>query len=402
MSTKRCSRSPPRRRKAPCSRWCRRATGSATASCDLRASSSRLRRRPMATVKDLYGTLGVAKGASQDEIKKAYRKLARQHHPDANPGDADAEERFKEVQHAYDVLSDTEKRKQYDRFGGENGARPGPGGFNFNTEGFDFTDLGDLGDIFGGLFGGRGRQQQQQRGQRGSDLEVEVRLSFEDSLKGVETTIPVQLETACRECGGSGAKPGTAPTICPECGGRGVISQSQGLFALSQPCPRCRGNGTVIEDPCPRCHGSGRERRTKRYTVKIPAGVKDGSRIRLRGKGEAGYGGAEAGDLYVVTRVAPSKVYTRRGDDLVVEVSVPFSDAALGAKAEVLTPDGPVTVKVKPGTVDGTMLRVKGKGAPRLKGSGRGDLLARVKLTVPKKLSKKQRELMEELQKAGA
>ena len=353
----------------------------------------------MATVNDLYGTLGVAKGASQDEIKKAYRKLARQHHPDANPGDADAEERFKEVQHAYDVLSDPDKRKQYDRFGGENGARPGPGGFRFDTEGFDFTDLGDL---FGGFFGGGGRQQQQQRGQRGSDLEVEVRLSFEDSLKGVETTIPVQLETACRECGGSGAKPGTAPTICPECGGRGVISQSQGLFALSQPCPRCRGNGTVIEDPCPRCHGSGRERRTKRYTVKIPAGVKDGSRIRLRGKGEAGYGGAEAGDLYVVTRVAPSKVYTRRGDDLVVEVSVPFSDAALGAKAEVPTPDGPVTVKVKPGTFDGTMLRVKGKGAPRLKGSGRGDLLARVKLTVPKKLSKKQRELLEELQKAGA
>jgi molecular chaperone DnaJ len=352
----------------------------------------------MATVKDLYGTLGVAKGASQDEIKKAYRKLARQHHPDANPGDADAEERFKEVQHAYDVLSDQEKRKQYDRFGGENGARPGPGGFRFDAgEGFDFADLGDL---FGGFFGG-GRQQQQ-RGRRGTDLEVEVRLSFEDSLKGVETTIPVQLETACRECGGSGAKPGTAPTICPECGGRGIKSESQGLFALSQPCPRCRGNGTVIEDPCPRCHGAGRERRTKRYTVKIPAGVKEGSRIRLRGKGEAGYGGAEAGDLYVVTRVAPSKVYTRRGDDLVVEISVPFSDAALGAKAEVPTPDGPVTVKVKAGTVDGTMLRVKGKGAPRLKGSGRGDLLARVKLTVPKKLSKKQRELLEELQKAGA
>jgi molecular chaperone DnaJ len=354
----------------------------------------------MATVKDLYETLGVAKGASQDEIKKAYRKLARQHHPDANPGDADAEERFKEVQHAYDVLSDPEKRKQYDSFGSANG-RPGPGGgFNFSSEGFDFGDLGDLGDIFGGLFGSRGRAQQQ-RGRRGSDLEVEVRLSFEDSLKGVETTIPVELETACRECNGSGAKPGTAPILCPECHGRGVVSQSQGLFALSQPCPRCRGNGTVIEDPCPRCHGSGRERRTKRYTVKIPAGVKDGSRIRLRGKGEAGYGGAEAGDLYVVTRVAPSKTYSRRGDDLVVEIAVPFSDAALGAKAEVPTPDGPVTVKVKPGTVDGTMLRVKGKGAPRLKGSGRGDLLARVKLTVPKKLSKKQRELLEELQKAG-
>jgi molecular chaperone DnaJ len=354
----------------------------------------------MAAVKDLYEILGVAKGASADEIKKAYRKLARQYHPDANPGDASAEERFKEVQAAYDVLSDPEKRKQYDRFGSQNGRGPGPGGINF--EGFDFADLGDLGDIFGGLFGGgaRGRTQQQPRGQRGSDVEVEVRLSFEDSLKGVETTIPVQLETACRECGGSGAKPGTAPILCPECRGRGVVSESQGLFALSQPCPRCRGNGTVIEDPCPRCHGSGRERRTKRYTVKIPAGVKDGSRIRLRGKGEAGYGGAEAGDLFVVTRVEPSKTYTRRGDNLVVDVPVAYPDAALGARVQVPTPDGEVTVKVKPGTEDGTLLRVKGKGAPKLKGSGRGDVLARVKLTVPKKLSNKQRELLEELQKS--
>ncbi len=352
----------------------------------------------MASVKDLYGTLGVSKGASQDEIKKAYRKLARQHHPDANPGDSDAEERFKEVQHAYDVLSDPEKRKQYDRFGAENG-RPGPGGYNF-TEGFDLGDLGDLGDIFGGLFGARGRQQQQ-RGQRGRDIEVEVRLSFEDSLQGVETTIPVELETACRECGGSGAKPGTAPTLCPECHGRGIKAESQGLFALSQPCPRCRGNGTVIEDPCPRCHASGRERRTKRYKVKIPAGVKDGSKIRLRGKGEAGYGGAEAGDLFVVTRVAPSKLYTRRGDDLIVDVPVTYPEAALGATVKVPTPDGPVTVKVKQGTTDGTLLRVKGKGAPKLKGSGRGDLLARVKLTVPKKLSKAEREAVEALQKAS-
>jgi len=355
----------------------------------------------MASVKDLYGTLGVSKTASQDEIKKAYRKLARQHHPDANPGDAAAEERFKEVQQAYDVLSDSEKRKQYDRFGSANG-RGGPGGgFNFSTEGFDISDLGDLGDIFSGLFGGRGGRGQQQRGQRGRDLEVEVNLSFEDSLHGVETKIPVELETACRECNGSGAKPGTAPSLCPECKGRGVVSQSQGLFALSQPCPRCRGNGTVIEDPCPKCRGTGRERRTKRYTVKIPAGVKDGSRIRLRGKGEAGYGGAEAGDLFVITRVEPSKTFTRRGDDLVVDVPVALSQVSLGAEIKVPTPDGPVTVKVKPGTLDGTLLRVKGKGAPRLKGSSRGDVLARVKLSVPKKLTKKQRELMEELQKAG-
>ncbi len=283
------------------------------------------------------------------------------------------------MQHAYDVLSDPDKRKQYDAFGSSNGRGPagGPGGFRFDTEGFD---LGDLGDIFGGLFGARGGAQRQERGQRGRDLEVEVRLSFEDSLRGVETTIPVELETACRECGGSGAKPGTAPKLCPECGGRGVKAESQGLFALSQPCPRCRGNGTVIEDPCPNCRGTGRERRTKRYTVKIPAGVKDGSRIRLRGKGEAGWGGAEAGDLFVVTRVAPSKLYTRRGDDLVVDVPVTYPEAALGATVEVPTPEGSVNVKVKPGTVDGTLLRVKGKGAPKLKGSGKGDLLARVKL----------------------
>ena len=354
----------------------------------------------MAAVKDLYGTLGVSKSASQDEIKKAYRKLARQYHPDANPGDDSAEERFKEVQGAYDVLSDPDKRKQYDRFGSANGRGPGPGGVNF--EGFDLGDLGDLGDIFGGLFGARSGRAQQQRGQRGSDLEVEVRLSFDDSLKGVETTIPVELETACRECNGSGARPGTAPVLCPECHGRGVVSESQCLFALSQPCPRCRGNGTVIEEPCPNCRGTGRERRTKRYTVKIPAGVKDGSRIRLRGKGEAGWGGAEAGDLYVVTRVAPSDIYTRRGDDLVVDVPVTYPEATLGAQVQVPTPDGPVKVKVKPGTEDGTLLRVKGKGAPKLKGSGRGNVLARVKLTVPKKLSKAEREAIEALRVASA
>src|SRR5262245_13578596 len=314
----------------------------------------------MASVKDLYGTLGVAKGASQDEIKKAYRKLARQYHPDANPGDSSAEERFKEVQHAYDVLSDPEKRKQYDRFGAENGRGGfGPGGPNF--EGFDFADLGDLGDIFGGLFGGRGRgQQQQQRGRRGSDLEVEVRLSFEDSLKGVETTIPVQLETACRECNGSGAQPGTAPIICPECNGRGVKAESQGLFSLSQPCPRCRGNGTVIEKPCGGCGGTGRERRTKRYSVKIPAGVKDGTRIRLKGKGEAGGNGGPPGDLEVVTHVAASPVYQRRGEaDLLVDVPVSFPTAALGGKVEAPTPEGPVSLKIPAGSEDGKLLRIK-------------------------------------------
>jgi molecular chaperone DnaJ len=347
-----------------------------------------------------YEVLGVAKNADADEIKKAYRKLARQHHPDANAGDKEAEERFKEVQNAYDVLSDPEKRKQYDTFGSTNG-RGGPGGgFTWNTaEGFDF---GDLGDILGGMFGGGMRgARAEPRGQRGNDVEVQVTLSFEDALHGVETKIPVTLELACHTCHGSGARPGTAPVICPQCGGRGVVAESQGFFSLSQPCPRCRGNGTVIEDPCPTCRGTGRERRTKRYTVKIPAGVKDGSRIRLKGKGEAGWGGAPAGDLYVVTRVEPSQVFTRRGDDLVVEVPVGFADAALGTTVPVPTPDGDVKVKVPAGSEDGKLLRVKGKGAPKLKGSGRGDVLARLKIQVPKKPSKRERELLEELRKVS-
>ena len=356
-------------------------------------------------MKNPYEVLGVPKNASQDEIKKAYRKLARQHHPDANAGDKHSEERFKEVQGAYDTLSDPEKRKQYDSFGSTNGR--GPGGFNWNaSEGFDFGNLGgDLGDILGGFFGGGSgygtRSGQEPRGQRGNDVEVQVNLSFDDALNGVELKIPVALDVACHTCGGSGAKPGTAPKVCPQCGGRGVIAESQGFFALSQPCPRCRGNGTIIEEPCPTCHGTGRERRTKRYTVKIPAGAKDGTRIRLKGKGEAGWGGGPAGDLYVVTRVGPSKTFTRRGDDLVVEVPVNFADAALGTTASVPTPDGPVSVKIPAGSEDGKLLRVRGKGAPRLKGGGRGDVLARLKISVPKKLSKRERELLEELQKAS-
>jgi molecular chaperone DnaJ len=345
--------------------------------------------------KSLYEALGVPKNASQDELKQAYRKLVREYHPDKNPGDKAAEERFKEVQTAYDVLSDPEKRKQYDTFGSPNG-RPGPGPTNF-----DFGDF-DLGDIFGGIFGGgraRGRSQPQ-RGQRGEDVEVDVRISFEDSLRGLQTTVPVELELACHTCHGTGAAPGTAPKRCPQCDGTGVVATSQGLFALQQPCPRCRGNGTVVETPCSTCRGTGRERRTKRFTVRIPAGVKDGTRIKLKGKGEAGYGGAPAGDLYVVTRVDPSKLYERRGDDLVLQVPVTFDEAALGATVEIPTPDGRVSLKVPSGSQDGKLLRVKGRGAPKLKGNGRGDLLARLRVEVPSKLNKAQREALQGYQKA--
>jgi molecular chaperone DnaJ len=342
---------------------------------------------------NLYDVLGVPKNASPDEIKKAYRKLVREVHPDRNPGN---EDRFKEVQGAYDVLSDPEKRKQYD-----SGTGPFRAGSATNGTTFDFSDF-DLGDIFGGLFnrGGGGRAQQQaQRGQRGNDVEVEVRVSFEDALRGVQTTVPVQLELACHTCHGTGAAPGTAPTVCPQCNGPGVVATSQGLFALQQPCPRCHGMGSIVETPCPTCHGSGRERRTKRYTVKIPAGVKDGTRIKLKGKGEAGYGGASAGDLYVVTRVEPSKIYERRGDDLVVTVPVSFPTAALGGTVEAPTPEGPVSLKIPAGTEDGKLLRIKGRGAPRLKGGGQGDVLARVRISVPKRVNKKQRELLEQLEK---
>jgi molecular chaperone DnaJ len=350
----------------------------------------------------LYDTLGVKKGASADEIKKAYRKLARQYHPDTNQGDKGAEEHFKQVQSAYDVLSDDEKRKEYDRFGSTNGRGapgPGPGGVNV-----DFGDF-DLGDIFGGRFGdifggGAARGRARPQPVRGADVETEVRLSFEDSLRGAEAKVPVELTVACSQCGGTGAEPGTAPVICPECNGRGVISESQGLFALSQPCPRCRGNGTVIEQPCSKCHGSGRERRRRTFTVKIKPGVKDGTKIRLKGKGEVGQNGGPNGDLIVFTRVEASPTYERRGDDLIVEVPVSYPTATLGGKVEVPTPEGTVSLKIPAGSEDGKLLRIKGRGAPRLKGSGKGDVLARVRIQVPKRVNKKEREILEELQKA--
>jgi molecular chaperone DnaJ len=345
--------------------------------------------------KSLYDALGVSKSASQEEIKKAYRKLVREYHPDRNPGDKEAEERFKEVQGAYDVLSDPEKRKQYDAFGsadGRTGGFPGGGDFRF--------DVGDLSDLFGGIgdIFGRGTSRRQPAG-RGADLLAQVSLSFEDSLRGIETQIPVEAEAPCRECGGSGAQAGSAPKVCPECRGRGVTVESQGLFGLSHTCPRCHGSGTIIENPCPRCGGSGRERRTRRYKVKIPAGVKDGTQIRLKGKGEPGYGGGPPGDLIVTTRVAESPLYSRRGNDLVVEVPVTFADAALGSSVEVPTPEGAVSLKVPAGSESGKLLRIKGRGAPKLRGKGKGDVLARLKIAVPKKPNKKERELLEQLQK---
>lgn len=352
---------------------------------------------------DFYQTLGVPRDAGDDEIKKAYRKLAREFHPDRNPGDNGAEERFKEVQTAYDLLSDPEKRRAYDTFGASGGRGfPGAGaGAGQGGVRFEEFDLGNLSDLFGGMFGGGARRGQARRPTRGDDLETRVRISFEDSLEGVQVRVPVEAETVCSVCHGTGAEPGTSPVVCPQCAGRGVVSDAQGLFAFSQPCPRCQGNGTIVEKPCRNCRGSGRERSTKRYAVKIPAGAKSGTRVRLKGKGEAGLNGGPPGDLHVVVEVDASPLYERRGSDLVLEVPVTFAEAALGASVQIPTPEGPVSLKVPSGTESGKLLRVKGRGAPHLKGNGRGDLLARVKVSIPKKLTKAEKEALEDYQKVS-
>jgi molecular chaperone DnaJ len=341
-----------------------------------------------------YEVLGVPRTATDDEIKKAYRKLARENHPDANQGNPAAEERFKEIQGAYDTLTDAEKRKEYDTFGAggpRGGGRPGPGGSAYEN-----VDLSDLLGQFGGIFGrgGSGRRGRPQP-ERGADLEARVRLSFEDALKGAQVRVPVEVDAPCRTCHGTGAEPGTSPITCPQCGGSGTVSDSHGLFALSQPCPRCRGNGVIVEKPCKTCRGTGHERVRKRYAVKIPAGAKDGTRVRLKGKGEPGTNGGPAGDLFVVVSVEPSPLYERRDSDLVLDVPVTYPEAALGATVEIPTPEGPVNLKVPAGTESGKLLRVKGRGAPKLKGGGKGDLLARVKVTVPQKLTKAEKEALE-------
>jgi molecular chaperone DnaJ len=342
-----------------------------------------------------YTELGVPRNASQADIKKAYRKLARESHPDKNPGDSKAEDRFKRISEAYETLSDPEKRKQYDTVGD----RPA-GGPQFDPGAFRDAGGVDLSDLLGGLFNRnrRGGEPHAPVAERGNDLQVGVTVTFADALAGARLTIPVDRLGQCAVCHGSGAKPGTSPTICPECRGRGVKAHSQGFFSLSAPCDRCGGAGTIIEHPCDTCHGDGRVRQTKRYVVGIPAGVKDGQRIRLPGKGEAGPHGGPFGDLYVQVSVEASPVFTRRGDDVIVDVPVLFVEAATGATIEVPTPDGEtVRLKVPAGTSDGVMLRVKGRGAPVARSGDRGSLLARVKIVVPKKLTKAQRDALDKL-----
>lgn len=353
--------------------------------------------------RDYYEVLGVARSATQDEIKKAYRKLARKYHPDAHPDDPRAEERFKEVSTAYEVLSNPDKRKQYDAgpsaFFGRQGTG-GAGAYGFDPRAFRDSQAftGDFADLFSGLFGGRfGGGQRRKQAQKGRDLSVGVTISFEDSLKGVTTRISVPKAVDCEACGGSGAAPGTSPTVCPECGGRGMTAQNQGFFALSQPCLACGGQGTVIQTPCAACGGEGVQQAVKKFTVPIPAGVKDGTKIRLKGKGEPGRKGGPAGDLFVVVRVEESALYERRGSDLLVEVPLSFAEAALGATIAVPTPDGRVALKVPAGVRDATLLKVKGKGVPGLGGKPRGDLLARIRVVTPSGLTNEEQELYRRL-----
>jgi molecular chaperone DnaJ len=347
---------------------------------------------------DLYKVLEVSKEASQEEIRRSYRRLARKYHPDANPGDRETEERFKEIQQAYEVLSKPEKRREYDEgprtFFGSQGAGQ-PGGADFG----DISDLlggfGNLGDIFGRTAGTTRMAKV-----RGENITVNVRLNFKDALNGVTTRVGVPVEETCGECRGTGAAPGTAPLTCPECGGRGVQSRDQGFFALSTPCSRCGGEGRIIEKPCSVCGGNGRVRRNRQVRVRIPAGAKDGMKVRIPGRGSAGRKGGPAGDLYVVTRVEEHPVFKRRGDDFVVEVPVSFVEAVLGAQIDVPRPGGgTVKVRLPAGTQDGKQFKVRGAGAPRAKKSGaeKGNLIVRVGLVVPKKLKRREREILEAL-----
>jgi molecular chaperone DnaJ len=344
---------------------------------------------------ELYKALGVSKGASEEEIKKAYRKLARKYHPDRNPDDPKAEERFKEVQGAYDTLSNPEKRKEYDA-GGAFAGFGGGGPFGPGTGGGGMFGNVDLGDIFSNVFSrGGGRAQPQQRGR---DLETEISLSFDQAVNGAQVSVTVPKAERCSTCGGSGAKPGTSPTTCPRCDGRGIDAQSQGFFSISQPCPQCGGAGQVIEDPCPTCGGSGLTQQSKRYRANIPAGVRDGSRIRLAGKGEAGPRGGPPGDLYVTARVKPSPVF-KRLDDGNLEVTVPITvaEALRGATIEVPTLEGTKKIKVPAGTRHGTLQRLRGEGAPKPGGKGRGDIRYRLEIEIPQELTEEQREAVEKL-----
>ena len=344
--------------------------------------------------KDYYAVLGVAQNASAKDITKAYRKLARQYHPDANPNNAAAEERFKEISAAYDVLGDEERRREYDevrRLGP--GAFGGPGNGPFRFDMGDMAGAGGLGDLLGQMFGGARRGGAGVGPQRGSDLEAALTIDFVDAAKGLTTTLHLNSEATCSTCSGSGARPGTNSVRCTSCSGRGVTEVNQGGFAFSTPCSRCAGRGAVIEHPCGTCRGTGVEMRNREVKVRVPAGVDDGTRIRLKGRGAPGRKGGQPGDLFVVCRVTPHPLFTRDGQNLLVRVPVPFTSAALGADVNVPTLEGDeVTLRLRPGTQPGSRHRVKGRGIATEKNVG--DLIVTVDIVVPTSLTQQQREAL--------
>ncbi len=352
--------------------------------------------------KDYYRVLGVPETASAKEIKSAYRKLSRQYHPDTNASDPSAEERFKEVSAAYDVVGDPAKRKEYDEVRAAGPASFGFPGGSGGAGGVRFEDVGDLGDVLGGLFNRsrRGRPGGGGGPHRGTDLETDLHLHFDDAVRGLTTTVHLTSDTVCATCSGSGAQPPSLPTRCPRCAGRGVVDENQGLFSFSSPCPQCAGRGVIVSDPCRTCSGTGVTRRPREVKVRIPAGVDDGQRIRLKGRGAPGRNGGPPGDLYVTVRVEPHPLFGRQGRHLTLRVPITFPEAALGTDLRVPALLGdPVTLRVPPGTRSGRVFRVKGRGVPVQ--SGVGDLLVTVEVTVPARLSAEERAAVEALRDAS-
>ncbi|SHE30763.1 molecular chaperone DnaJ [Caldanaerobius fijiensis DSM 17918] len=351
--------------------------------------------------KDYYEILGVDRNASQDDIKKAYRKLAKKYHPDMNPGDKEAEQKFKEINEAYEVLSDPEKRARYDQFG--HAGVNGQGGFD--TGGFggfggfgDFGDFGGFGDIFDMFFGEGFTGRRRNAPQKGADIRYSMTISFEEAAFGAEKEFRIERTEACSTCGGTGAKPGTKPAVCGYCGGTGQIRQTQrtplGSFTQVRTCEHCHGTGKIIKEPCPECRGTGRARKSRRVKVKIPAGVDNGSVISLRGEGEQGINGGPPGDLFIEIKVRPHEIFKREGQNIICEIPISFVQAALGAEIEVPTLEGKIKYTIPEGTQSGTIFRLKGKGIPNVHGYGRGDELIKVYVEVPKKLTEKQKELL--------
>ena len=352
----------------------------------------------MAQKRDYYEILGVSRDAGADEIKKAYRRLAMQHHPDRNPGDRHAEERFKEASEAYQILSDAERRAQYDRFGHAAFEQAGGfGGFDFASAGFEdiFSDI--FGDFFGGTRGRGGRS----RARRGEDLRYDLTIKFDEAIIGTEKLIEVPRLAACDTCSGKGTRGGTPRATCSACRGSGQVRFQQGFFTIAKTCGQCNGQGTIIKDPCRACGGSGVMQKTQSLSIKIPPGVDTGSRLKLRGEGESGRNGGPAGDLYVVIDVEPHPLFARHNNDIVCEIPVSFTQAALGVELEAPTLEGKHKLKIPAGTQSGTMFRLKGKGAPDVRGGHRGDELIRIVVETPRKLTARQRELLEEFARSG-